>query len=101
MTFFLYPSYGMCTNNMSNDVYDRVDDNTKIEKIDELQNWEEFGILNETSKTQEKENIENDLDTNEEENELIEKIIKGLVGEEADKEEITKENLWCTSQLAS
>ena len=55
-------------------------------------NWEEFCIIKETPKTQENERIENDLDIDEEENDVAEQILKFLLDEETDKEEITKEN---------
>ena len=56
-----------------------------------MQNWEEFGLLNETPITQAKDRIENELEKDEEDNEVEEKTFKDLIDEDADKEEVIKE----------
>ena len=50
----------------------KSEDHTYIEQTSDMQNWEEFGLLNVTHITQEKASIENELEIDEEDNEVPE-----------------------------
>ena len=67
-------------------MYNQEDPITETKLIEVSQNWEEFGVLNKTPKTSEKETLEKDTDTDVEENEITKRILEDLINEEEDKE---------------